>query len=219
MGLLGEVMLLVPSLVWGWDQLKSSETASVSCVNLWLITGRHRILCHPVAYYRETPRWAMHVRTKEIKVQESAQGDNTFSSNKLSHARESGSPAHGYDNAHWKALALATWHWSEPACLCYEHTDWQAIYPNFGPVLCTGLIGPIRVSDKFLNTILCLVSFGQVWTLVKCNFGQVTDRQTYRKWHIRAHHAYAPMGSTIICLSVVGSKKSPLCVTVRDVLG
>ncbi len=33
-----------------------SEGDTRSCVNLWLITGGHRILCHPLAYYRETPR-------------------------------------------------------------------------------------------------------------------------------------------------------------------
>ncbi len=47
------------------------------CVNLWPIKRRHIILCHPLAYYRETPRWAVHVRTMEIKVQASAQGDNS----------------------------------------------------------------------------------------------------------------------------------------------
>ncbi len=53
----------------------------VIALPVWLITGRHIILFYPLAYYRETPRWAMHVRTIEIKLQGSAQGDNLFNNN------------------------------------------------------------------------------------------------------------------------------------------
>ena len=58
----------------------SNEGCDDFIINLWLITGRHRILCQPLACYRETLRWAMHVRTIEIKVQASAQGDKKLCS-------------------------------------------------------------------------------------------------------------------------------------------
>ncbi len=40
----------------GWHKIQRLTQDSVStrfCVNLWLITGGHRILCHPLAYYRD----------------------------------------------------------------------------------------------------------------------------------------------------------------------